>query len=70
MLIDGFTRTVFDSDGDGYITALELRHFMANLGEKLAEEDLDEMMKAADTNGDGVVDLDGAYMTSRQRTCL
>ena len=47
---------MFDSDGDGYITALELRHFMANLGEKLAEEDLDEMMKAADTNGDGVVD--------------
>ena len=31
---------VFDKDGDGYITATELRQVMFNLGEKLTEEDV------------------------------
>ena len=32
--------SVFDKDGDGYITAAELRQVMFNLGEKLTEEDV------------------------------
>jgi calmodulin len=50
---------VFDKDGDGYISAAELRHVMANLGEKLTEQEVDEMIKEADTNGDGKVDYTG-----------
>ncbi len=30
---------VFDKDGNGYISAAELRHVMTNLGEKLTEEE-------------------------------
>ena len=30
---------VFDKDGNGYISAAELRHVMTNLGEKLTDEE-------------------------------
>ena len=33
---------VFDNDGNGYITAAELRHVMTNLEEKLSDEEIDE----------------------------
>jgi len=37
---------VFDKDGNGYISAAELRHVMTNLGEKLTDEEVDEMIHA------------------------
>merc|ERR1712110_599638 len=46
------TFNVFDKDGDGYITAAELRNVMTNLGEKLSDAEIDEMIKGADTDGD------------------
>ncbi|CAG5121706.1 unnamed protein product, partial [Candidula unifasciata] len=46
---------VFDSEKKGYITAGELRHLMMTLGDKLTEEDVDEMIKEADSNGTGQV---------------
>ena len=50
---------VFDKNGDGMISAHELKQVMANLGEKLTDEELDEMMREADTNGDGHIDYEG-----------
>ena len=47
---------VFDKDGNGTISAAELRHVMTNLGEKLADEEVDEMIREADVNGDGIID--------------
>ncbi len=47
---------VFDSDGNGYIDAKELRLAMTRLGEKLTEAEVDDMIKDADKNGDGKVD--------------
>lgn len=47
---------VFDKDGNGFISAAELRHVMTNLGEKLSDQEVDEMIKEADTDGDGQVD--------------
>lgn len=47
---------VFDKDGNGFISAAELRHVMTNLGEKLTDEEVDAMIKEADTDGDGQVD--------------
>lgn len=50
---------LFDTDGSGSINAQELRKVMLNLGEKLTKEDLDEMIKEADMDGDGTVDYEG-----------
>lgn len=49
---------VFDKDGNGFISAAELRHVMTSLGEKLTDEEVDAMMKEADTDGDGQVDIE------------
>ncbi|XP_023323839.1 calmodulin-like protein 3 isoform X2 [Eurytemora carolleeae] len=46
---------VFDSNRDGVITTDELRKVMRGLGEDLNQEELDEMMRWADRDGDGVV---------------
>ena len=50
---------MFDKDNNGYISAAELRHVMTNLGEKLTDEEVEEMIKEADTDGDGQVNYDG-----------
>jgi Ca2+-binding EF-hand superfamily protein len=46
---------VFDNDGNGYITAAELRHVMTNLEEKLTDDEIDEMINEADIDGDGQI---------------
>ncbi|XP_073205520.1 calmodulin-1 isoform X2 [Lepidochelys kempii] len=45
-------------DGNGYISAAELRHVMTNLGEKLTDEEVDEMIREADIDGDGQVNYE------------
>lgn len=45
---------VFDKDGSGKISAAELRQVMHNLGEKLSDGEVEEMIREADTDGDGV----------------
>ncbi|TYI61377.1 hypothetical protein E1A91_D10G168800v1 [Gossypium mustelinum] len=49
---------VFDKDQNGYISANELRHVMINLGEKLSDEEVEQMIKEADLDGDGQVNCD------------
>jgi calmodulin len=44
---------VFDKEGNGYISAAELRHIVTNLGEKLSDEEADEMIREADIEGNG-----------------
>ena len=50
---------IFDKDGNGLISAAELRHVMTNLGEKLSDEEVDEMIREADLDGDGQVNYAG-----------
>lgn len=49
---------IFDKEGNGFITASELRHVMMNLGEKLTEEECDEMLREADIMGDGNINYE------------
>ncbi|KAK3040505.1 hypothetical protein RJ639_028951 [Escallonia herrerae] len=49
---------VFDKDQNGYISATELRHVMINLGEKLTDEEVQQMIREADLDGDGQVNYE------------
>lgn len=53
---------VFDKNNDGLISSSELRHVMTNLGEKLSQEEVDDMIKEADLDGDGQVNYNGGWM--------
>lgn len=49
---------VFDRDGSGKISCHELHHIMKSLGEDLTHEEIQQMMKEADKNGDGEIDYE------------
>ena len=55
-LIEAFK--VFDRDGNGKISAHELRYVMLSSGEDLTEQDIQEMVLEADTDGDGFIDYE------------
>jgi len=55
-LIEAFK--VFDRDGDGFICAEELRTSMDNLGEKLLNSEVDDMIKEADDDSDNKINFD------------
>jgi calmodulin len=55
-LVEAFK--VFDRDGNGLISAAELRHVMTNLGEKLTDDEVDEMIREADIDGDGHINYE------------
>jgi len=49
---------VFDKDGDGFISCSELKEFFHNIGEMtLTDDDIMEMIRGADMNGDGKLDF-------------
>ncbi|KAF5314380.1 hypothetical protein D9619_011799 [Psilocybe cf. subviscida] len=47
----------FDQDGSGKISKSELGALMGTLGEKLSPDELQEMINAADLNGDHEIDF-------------
>ncbi|KAF5454675.1 hypothetical protein F2P56_024322 [Juglans regia] len=49
---------VFDQDQDGYISPNELRHVMINLEERLTDEEVDQMIRDADLDGDGLINYE------------
>ena len=48
---------VFDQDGDGTISANELKAVMKEMGEPVHPGDIDRVIGAIDLDGDGVIDL-------------
>ncbi|XP_041449034.1 neo-calmodulin-like [Drosophila obscura] len=49
---------VFDRDTDGFISAQEMRYVIASLGEKLTDQEFDEMFREADLDNDGQLSYD------------
>ncbi|CAN1271912.1 unnamed protein product [Linum perenne] len=49
---------VFDKDQDGFISPNELRHVMVNFGERVTDEELEQMVKEADVDGDGLINFE------------
>ena len=43
---------VYDRDGNGFISKTELKYVLTNLGEKITDEEVGEIFKEADLDGD------------------
>ena len=54
----------FDLDGDGFITASELKTVYKNSGEEFSDDEIDKMFREADADGDGKVDF-GEFTRSK-----
>jgi calmodulin len=46
---------IFDKDGSGFVTSIELRQILGSLGNKLTEDEIDNMIYEADIDGDGYI---------------
>lgn len=53
---------VFDKDMTGFIGVGQLKYILTNLGEKMSDEEVDELLKAVDTSS-GQVNYTGEYWT-------
>ena len=51
----------FDLDHNGFVGAGELRHVLVNIGEPVADEEVDEMIRMVDKDGDGQVSFSEFY---------
>ncbi|KAF3439030.1 hypothetical protein FNV43_RR17305 [Rhamnella rubrinervis] len=48
----------FDGDGDGKISALELRSYFGSVGEYMSHEEAQEMINQLDADGDSLIDFE------------
>ena len=48
----------FDLDGNSFIGAAELRHVFTSMGEEITDEEVDEMIRMCDDDGDGQVSFE------------
>ncbi|KAH7974628.1 hypothetical protein HPB49_017485 [Dermacentor silvarum] len=55
---------VFDRDGHGFVTTVELRHVVTTLGERMTDEEADELVREADANDEGHVDYEELIKTT------
>jgi len=52
------TFKVFDKDGNGLISAAELKQVMNSLGENLSDDEAKEIIREADLDGDGQINFE------------
>lgn len=50
---------VYDKDGNGCLDAEELKYMMTSMCSSITDEEVDEMLKHADINGDGQLNYQG-----------
>jgi len=48
---------IFDTQGDGFISADKLKHVATTLGETLTDDEINEMIREADKDDNGIVDF-------------
>jgi len=48
---------IFDTQGDGFISAEKLKHVATTLGETLTDDEINEMIREADKDDNGIVDF-------------
>ena len=53
---------VFDRDSNGYVSAAELKHIMTNIGEKLTEQEVNEMIQEVDVDSSGLMNYEGMFV--------
>lgn len=53
---------VFDKDDNGTIDTAELRQLMKSIGEDLTDEQIEEMIREADQDGDGSIDCKSVFL--------
>ncbi|XP_045467797.1 calmodulin-2-like [Harmonia axyridis] len=50
--------SVFDRDGNGCIATSELKYVTRNLGERYTDDEIDDMLKEVDADGDGKINFE------------
>ena len=50
---------MFDRDGSGSIDADELKYVLVNLSDDLTDDEIMEMIREADADGNGEIDFEG-----------
>ena len=50
---------VFDKDNSGTISADEIRVVLSKCGEEVDDSEIDDMIKQADVDGDGLISYEG-----------
>ena len=58
---------VFDKDDNGTIDTAELRQLMKSIGEDLTDEQIEEMIREADQDGDGSIDCKSCFFALEWR---
>ena len=56
--VEGFK--VFDKDGNGMISAAELRHLLTAIGERLRENEVDALLAGME-NSQGQINYEGTF---------
>lgn len=46
---------VFDRDGKGYVSASEIKHYLATLGDTFDTDEVDEFVREAEVGDDGQI---------------
>jgi Ca2+-binding EF-hand superfamily protein len=52
------TFEMFDTDHNGFVSAVELKTVLNQLGEVISEQEAENMIKKADIDGDGQINID------------
>ena len=58
---------MFDQNKDGYVVAEEIKYVMTRLGQPMTDEEVDEILRKGDVNGDGKLNYTGKC---RHQSCI